>query len=197
MIKNKDRSKWFGASDTAIIMSDFDTKTFRKWWLIKLGVVSNSFSNLYTFVGSEKEHQILRRVAENTGRDIKFDEQVKIRRYRLRVNFDGTTKDSIEEVKTTMLENVKKALNNEAYIQQINVEMFAKKLDTAELWVYGLVDEDYKNIFLEIDDERLFKKVVKRDNEFLARYLKRLKYLCYCLKKRLMPSKNGFMRWTK
>ena len=196
MIKNKDRSKGFGASDTSIIMS-FDTKTFRKWWLIKLGVVSNSFSNLYTFVGSEKEHQILRRIAENTGRDIKFDEQVKIRRYRLRVNFDGTTKDSIEEVKTTMLENVKKALNNDAYIQQINVEMFAKKLDTAELWVYGLVDEDYKNIFLEIDNERLFKKVVKRDNEFLKRYLQRLKYLCYCLKKRLMPSKNGVMRWTK
>lgn len=197
MIKNKDRSKWFGASDTAIIMSDFDTKTFRKWWLTKLGVVSNNFSNIYTFVGSEKEHAILRRIAQNTGREIKLDEQIKIRRYRLRVNFDGTTKDSIEEVKTTMLEKVDKALNNEAYIQQVNVEMFAKKLDSAELWVYGLVDDDYKNVFLEIDNERLFKKVVKRDNEFLARYLQRLKYLCYCLKKRLMPSGNGFMRWTK
>ena len=43
MIHNHDRSGWFGASDTSTIMGNWETETFRKWWLEKLGLRENRF----------------------------------------------------------------------------------------------------------------------------------------------------------
>lgn len=43
MIRNHDRSGWFGASDTATIMGNWNTDTFRRWWLVKLGVRKDRF----------------------------------------------------------------------------------------------------------------------------------------------------------
>ena len=37
MIHNQDRSGWFGASDTARIMGNWNTQTFARWWGEKLG----------------------------------------------------------------------------------------------------------------------------------------------------------------
>jgi hypothetical protein len=42
MIKNQDRSKWFGASDTSMIMGNWQTKTFNDWWMVKLGITTNN-----------------------------------------------------------------------------------------------------------------------------------------------------------
>jgi len=44
MITNKDRSGWFGASDTSTIVGNYKTKTFKKWWLVKLGLSENDYS---------------------------------------------------------------------------------------------------------------------------------------------------------
>ena len=45
MIRNHDRSGWFGASDTATIMGSWDTETFRRWWAVKLGIRKDHFAN--------------------------------------------------------------------------------------------------------------------------------------------------------
>lgn len=46
MIRDHDRSEWFGASDTATIMGSWGTKTFRRFWLQKLGLNRDHFTNL-------------------------------------------------------------------------------------------------------------------------------------------------------
>ena len=58
MIHDHDRSGWFGASDTAAIMGRWDTKTFRSFWLQKLGVNRDHFSTLEMETGSAYEHRI-------------------------------------------------------------------------------------------------------------------------------------------
>lgn len=190
MIKSKDRSRWFGASDTHFIMSNFDTATFKKWWFVKLGIFKTNFSTKAMFIGSEKEHQII----DFIGSEIKKDKQKKKRRLRLRVNYDGTTRNRIIEVKTTAVENVEKAIKNKQYMQQVQVQMFGLRRKTAEIWVYGLISEEYDNLFLPIDGARLYRTVVARDNKFLCEYLKRLKYLGRCLKMRRMPTTEEFRR---
>lgn len=47
MIHDQDRSGWFGASDTGIIMRRWDTDTFYKWWLEKLGLEKSTYTNKY------------------------------------------------------------------------------------------------------------------------------------------------------
>ena len=84
MIHNHDRSGWFGASDTAIIMGRWDTETFRRWWLQKIGVRTDHFSTPAMQAGTAYEHRILSAIGIST-----MDRQIRIRRYRLRVNYDG------------------------------------------------------------------------------------------------------------
>ena len=52
MIHSKDRSGWFGASDTAQIMGKWDTATFEKFWLEKLGIYHSDFENLSMKTGT-------------------------------------------------------------------------------------------------------------------------------------------------
>ena len=51
MLSDKDRSGYFGASDTSYIIGNWKTKTFTNWWLVKLGLAQNNFTNerLFTF----------------------------------------------------------------------------------------------------------------------------------------------------
>ena len=79
MIHDHDRSGWFGASDTAAIMGRWDTKTFRSFWLQKLGVNRDHLSTLEMDTGSAYEHRILEHIGIR-----KMDRQIKIRRLRLR-----------------------------------------------------------------------------------------------------------------
>ena len=59
MIKDHDRSGWFGASDTHIMLSNPNTKTFRLWWLEKLGLRHNNFTTKEMSAGTHYEHKIL------------------------------------------------------------------------------------------------------------------------------------------
>ena len=59
MIGSKDRSYYFGASDVDKIVGKWGSPTWCKWWLQKLGINRDSFSNLYTEAGTHFEHRIL------------------------------------------------------------------------------------------------------------------------------------------
>ena len=73
MITNKDRSGWFGASDTSFVIGNYNTKTFKNWWLEKLGIRQNTFVNKAMKVGTYYEHKIL-----DTIPNIKKDRQILI-----------------------------------------------------------------------------------------------------------------------
>lgn len=75
MIKNKSRAGWFGASDTATIMGNWQTKTFAAWWMVKLGLAENNFTNIYLAAGTAYEHRILDALGVK-----KRDRQIKIRK---------------------------------------------------------------------------------------------------------------------
>ena len=54
MISNKDRSKYWGASETSKIVGNWDTKTFMELYLVKLGVAENNFTKCSGFVTMHK-----------------------------------------------------------------------------------------------------------------------------------------------
>jgi len=181
MIRSKDRSGWFGASDTSIIMRNWDTKTFCLWWLEKCGLRVNSFSNLAMKTGTSYEHKILDFLGIQSR-----DKQIKIRKYRLRVNLDGDTKDTVHEVKT----HLKGFKVSKAYWQQAQVERFATGKKVV-IDAYKLSEEDYFNYFNEIDGDRIQRIPIEYDKAFIQNeYLPRLKCLKRCLKKGLFPRKE-------
>ena len=59
MISNHDRSYYIGASDTKYVMSNWNTKTFQKWWLKKIGLDTSNIQNKYTMAGTYYEHKII------------------------------------------------------------------------------------------------------------------------------------------
>lgn len=182
MIQSRDRSGWFGASDTHFIMGNWDTKTFRAWWMEKLGLAYSGFQNRYTAAGTHYEHKIL----DALGLSIRKDHQIKIRRLRLRVNLDGDTPDCIYEVKTHRAE--KSFRITPAYMGQIQVEMFAKRCAKAFFVAYALLGDDYTNYFNPIDPDRLELIPAEYDGDWLEnQYLPRLRYLAGCLKKGVWP----------
>lgn len=184
MIKNKSRAGWFGASDTATVMGNWQTKTFAAWWMVKLGLAENNFTNIYLAAGTAYEHRILDALGVK-----KRDRQIKIRKIdgkpvRLRVNLDGEDKEYIHEVKTHSKPGFKVPKN---YWQQAQVEMFAtgKKLYIDH---YLLLPEDYDNFFNEIDPDRLGKIEIPYDREWVEKeYIPRLIHLSKCLKERRFP----------
>lgn len=182
MIHSHDRSGWFGASDTHYIVGNWNTKTFEKWWLEKLGAARTEFSNRYTAAGTYYEHAIL----DSLGIPLRKDAQIKIRKYRLRVNLDGDTSEAVYEVKTHKAD--KPFRITKAYYGQIQVEMFAKRCRHGYFVAYGLCEEDYGNYFNPIDKSRLQIITVDYDEDWIfGVYLPRLKYLSKCLKKGVFP----------
>jgi hypothetical protein len=177
MISDKDRSGWFGASDTAMIMGNWTTATFKKWWLEKLGLHTNTISTKAMKAGTQYEHKIL-----DTIPNVIKDRQILIPELRLRVNLDGET-DIIHEVKTHK-EPVFKV--SKRYREQVIVQMYAAQ-KPAEIVAYRLTENDYLNYFKEIDLDRITHHPIEYDEEFISRYLPRLKYLAECLEKGVMP----------
>ena len=59
MISSQDRSFYIGASDTSMVVGNWNTKTFEKWWLEKLGLNKNDFTNEAMQTGTNYEHKIL------------------------------------------------------------------------------------------------------------------------------------------
>ena len=168
MIHNHDRSKWFGASDTSTIMGRWDTKTFERFWRVKLGIDREHFETLEMKTGTYFERKILDSIGVK-----ERDRQIKIRRLRLRVNLDGET-DVIHEVKThrSTVFRVSKA-----NWQQAQVEMFAAK-KPLEIVSYHLLPEDYKNWFSEVDQGRIARHPIAYDEKWVSEeYLPRLEYL--------------------
>lgn len=184
MIADKDRSGFFGASDSKIIMGNWRTKTFAEWWQVKLGVLQKpGFTTRAMAAGSAYEHRILDAL------EIKDrDRQVIMPELRLRVNLDGETEDTIKEVKTTG----KEPEVSKAYWYQAQVEMYAtgKKLDMV---FYKMTDAEYENFFLPIDKDRVTIIPISYDEKWVHdEYLPRLKYLSYCLDHRFTPRLEEF-----
>ena len=186
MIADKDRSGWFGASDTDYIVGNWNTKSFLKWWLTKIDLNNSNFENLAMNAGTHKEHQIL----EFVGVD-ETDKQIKIPELRLRVNLDGNTSDTNYEVKTYNAEKPFKC--SLKYKRQTWVQMYASGYRKTFIVAYGLTEADYKNYFLPIDEERVQLIPIEYNEDFIENvYLPRLRYLKDCLIKGILPDIEVF-----
>lgn len=189
MIKNKDRSKWFGASDTHYIMGKWDTKTFKTWWLIKLGLIQKNFENLYTIMGNIYEHKIAKALSELLDEKLKLDRQIKIKRDRVRVNLDSESKTMIYEIKT-FKETEKKWKLPESYIQQARVQMYyANKPVT--IVAYPMSEYNYKNCFCEIDKSKIQFFEIEQNYDFIKEYKSKISTLKKYLKLGVLPKCNS------
>lgn len=178
MISSQDRSGWFGASDTSKIMCNWDTKTFARFWLEKQGIIHGGYASPAMVAGTHYEHRILDSLGIK-----RRDRQIRIRRYRLRVNLDGES-DVIHEVKTHGGE----FKVSRTYWQQAQVEMFAAR-KPLEIVAYRLLPEDYENFFNPIDPDRITRHPVVYDPAWIENeYLPRLRYLAICLRRRKIPN---------
>ncbi len=192
MIKSKNRSGWFGASDTKFIMSNWDTKTFMDWWQTKLGIMNKDFQSLAMVTGTYQEHKIAQYYGVKNNVKIKLDRQIKLRKLKLRVNLDCETKYKIVEIKTHKKAEGEWKMPKE-YSWQVQVQMFATRKKSGCIYVYALIEDDYNNFYLPIDDERISEIEVKYDEKWInEEYLPRLEYLCFCLRNKKTPKQNEF-----
>ena len=186
MIASKDRSGWFGASDTDYIIGNWQTKSFLKWWLQKLDLNRAHFENLAMNAGTHKEHQILEYLCVP-----EMDKQVFLPELRLRVNLDGNTADTDYEVKTYKAEKQFKCPIK--YKRQVWVQMYAAGLKKAFVVAYGLTEADYKNYFLPIDKDRLQLIPIEYNADFIEnQYLPKLRYLAWCLEHGRLPNVDEY-----
>lgn len=188
MIQDQDRSGWFGASDTAYIMGNWKTKTFKSWWLQKLGLNTSHYASRAMNAGTYYEHAILDFIGAP-----RKDHQIIIPELLLRVNYDGDGLGRIHEVKTHKAEKPFKV--TKGYWQQVQVQIFAKietenVVPQSEIVSYGLLDADYKNFFNEIDPDRVKHWPIEYDHAFIEKYLERLSILQNCLLKGAFPNEN-------
>lgn len=191
MIASQDRSGWFGASDVAMIMGNWKTESFKKWWLQKLGLTTSTFVSVAMNAGTYYEHAILDAVHVP-----RKDHQILIPEYRLRINLDGDDLGKIFEVKTHSADKEFKV--SKAYRQQVNVQMYAKlkeegKLPVAEIISYGLREEDYKSFFNPVDKARIKHRPIVYDAGFINEFLVRVAYLKKCLEKGVFPNEGYTM----
>ena len=183
MIASKDRSGYFGASDTDKVVGNYNTKTFKKWWLEKIGIEKNNFTNRSMQAGTYYEHRILK----SLGLEMQLDAQIILEDILLRVNLDGNTSDAIYECKTYKWEKGFKVPLK--YKMQVWVQMYATGKRKAYIVAYGLKEEDYKNFFNEIDEDRLqLIPIEYNENWINTVFLPKIWYLAECLRKGVMPS---------
>lgn len=192
MIKNQDRSGWFGGSDTdKVLTKNYNTKSFKQWWAVKLGEQEPDFKgSIYTEAGNKYEHPILRTINEK----IEFDRQIKIEKILLRVNYDGDFEGTIYEVKT---HKAKKSFEvSTSYWRQAQVEMYAYQTMQEELELppfkrlyivsYPLYPDEYYKEWeeVEIDFARIDFHEIKYDEKFIKHeYLPCIKEKARALKK--------------
>lgn len=192
MINSFDRSGYFGASDTSMVIADNrQTKTWRQWWLVKLGEMESTFSgSIYTEAGNKYEHRILKAISE----EITLDRQIIIEKLKLRVNYDGDLDGTIYEVKTHKAEKAFEI--SKQYWRQAQVEMYAYKTMEKELELppfkklyivsYPLYPDEYytHREDISIDMKRVKFNPVKYDKQFVkGEYLPKLKECARALKK--------------
>lgn len=185
MISSKDRSKYFGASDTPYIVGNIKTKSFEKWWLTKVGVYQSNFENDAMSAGTHFEHKIL----DNLGFPVEKDKQIIVEPLRLRINLDGNTENTIYEVKTYRYENGFHVPLK--YKQQVWVQVYGTGIKKAYIVAYGLIDDDYNNYFNPIDKRRLQLIEIPYNEQFINDvYLPRLKYFSWCLINGVFPQES-------
>lgn len=187
MITNKDRSGWFGASDTTIVVGNWDTATFRNWWMVKLGLTSDSYSNPYMDAGNLLEIPIIEAIERHESRKIEKGElPVYIPEYKIRVNFDGLCAESVIEIKTAKKMFSKVPLG---YWRQCQVLMYATKRTTAELYAYEPTEFDYQcPYYPDITLARLKRFEVSYDENFIiSEYLPRVIVLADALESKKFP----------
>ncbi len=192
MIDNFDRSGYFGASDTSMVIADNrQTKTWRQWWLVKLGEMESTFSgSIYTEAGNKYEHRILKAISE----EITLDRQIIIEKLKLRVNYDGDLDGTIYEIKTHKAE--KDFEVTKQYWRQAQVEMYAYKTMEKELELppfkklyivsYPLFPDEYyiNREDIQVDMKRVKFTPIKYDKQFVkGEYLPKLKECARALKK--------------
>ena len=167
-----------------MVVGNWETKTFEKWWLEKLGLNKNNLSTEAMKAGNNYEHKVLKALEiEN----LKMDRQIIIDR--LRVNLDGNTNTCIYEIKTYKQEKEFKV--SKQYWRQAQVEMYASKIYNLYIIAYALQDNDYNNYFNEIDKDRMKKIKVDYDEKFIQKeYLPKLKVLTEYLKEGIFPNAN-------
>ena len=183
MITSQNRSYYIGASDTNFVVGNWNTKTFEKWWLEKLGFYKNELKTEAMQTGNNYEHKILDALKIER---LEKDKQIIIDR--LRVNLDGNTDVCIYEVKTHSVEKEFKVTKQ--YWRQAQVEMFASNIHKLYIVAYGLQENDYKNYFNKIDKERIKVFQVDYDEKFIIEgYLPKLEILTRCLKEGVFPCK--------
>lgn len=183
MISSKDRSFYFGASDTSYIVGNWETKSFEKWWLEKLGFRKNEIKTEAIQAGNNYEHKILNAL-EIEG--LQKDKQIIIDR--LRVNLDGNTDSCIYEVKTYKFDKEFKI--SKQYWRQAQVEMYASGIKKLYIVAYGLIEKDYINYFNSIEKDRIKMIEIEYDKDFIQEeYIPKLNYLTKCLKSGKYPRK--------
>lgn len=155
-------------------MGSWSTKSFDRWWAVKLGLSREDYKSDAMCAGTAYEHPVLQFIGAQ-----EIDKQILLPELRLRVNLDGNSGCHIYEVKT----HGKPAFRpTKAYLQQVRVQLYAAgEGSTAEIIAYRLEAEDYKNYFREIDPERIARCPVEQDEDFLQAFLPRLEYLRDCL----------------
>jgi hypothetical protein len=184
LINSQDRSYYFGASDTSMIVGKWNTLTFEKWWLEKIGIYKNEIKTDAMLAGTYYEHKIL----DSLGIEL-LEKDKQFIKDRLRVNLDGNTDDCIYEVKT---HNINKEFKiSKQYWRQAQVEMYGSGIHKLNIVAYGLNDKDYQNYFNEIDKERIEFYPIEYDEKFIQdEYLPKLEKLTECLKKGEYPCKQ-------
>lgn len=196
MIKNQNRSKWFGASDTAMIMSNWSTESFKNWWLVKLGITQSHISSWVMDCGNIMEIPIIRFVEKLENRKIHIGKHPYYNfGLRLRCNYDGLRKNEVVEIKTSGT-GFKKVPKN--YWQQCQVLMWRKKKERTSLYLYLMRESDYLNpYFPELDKNRLVRHEIVFDKGFIVNeYLPRLRYLARCLRLKILPKEEDYVQYN-
>ena len=184
MITDKSRDYYIGASDTQYVMMNFNSKTFQRWWRVKIGAEVNEYESIYIDAGNRYEQKILDALFIPYRNEQKIIGQ-------LRVNLDGRTDEEICEVKT----HKNKFKVTKAYWQQVQIEMWSFQIYRARILAYQLLPEDYE-FDNDIEIERIVHYPVEYEEQFVyEEYFPRFHYLCWCFREEITPSDDGFKEW--
>lgn len=196
MIQDHDRSGYFGASDTRFVVArNRQTKTWKKWWEVKLGAPTEEVGSIYMDAGNRYEHPILKAINEG----METDGQILLNKYPVRVNYDGWHQGTIYEVKTHKAD--KPFDLSTAYWMQAQVEMYVYREMSGQWFLppferlyvvsYGLHPDEYElyGSEIEIDPNRIVYHPVAYDKAFIkGEYLPNVRELTKALRKGKFPA---------
>ena len=192
MIHDHDRRFYIGGSDASKVLGNHNTKTYKEWWLSKLGISDHTSSdNQYTAAGTRYEHPILDCYAKHNGLEMNKDRQIILEDKMLRVNYDGDADGVIYEVKTHKHDLVKPFDPHSKYIDsQCQLQMYVwqetqEKFNGLIVLEYTLMPEDYENENPSVDDidySRITAHKIKYKPKTIKQFLNKLETMIPLLK---------------